>query len=115
VILELRGLEVFGRHGVLDEETRDGQTFLLDIELEVTEPATDRVEETVDYREVAACAREVSDARRYDLIETLAAAVADELVVRFPVVRARVRVRKPHPAGIAAEWSGATAERSGSR
>ncbi len=114
MILELYGLEVFGRHGVLDEERREGQPFLFDIELEVTEPATDRVEEAVDYRDVAACVRDVSDAKRRDLIETLAAAVADELVARFPVARARVRVRKPRPAGIPAEWSAATAERSGS-
>ena len=115
MILELYGLEVFGRHGVLDEERREGQPFLFDIELEVTEPATDRVEEAVDYRDVAVCVRNVSDAKRRDLIETLAAAVADELVARFPVARARVRVRKPRPAGIPAEWSAATAERSGSR
>jgi dihydroneopterin aldolase len=115
VIVELHGLEVFGRHGVLDEEQRDGQTFLFDVELEVAEPGADRVENAVDYRDVAARVREVSDATRYDLIETLAAAVADVLVASFPVQHVRVRARKPHPAGIPVEWSAATAERSGSR
>jgi 7,8-dihydroneopterin aldolase/epimerase/oxygenase len=115
VILELYGLEVFGRHGVLPEEARDGQTFLFDVELEVAEPAADRVGEAVDYREVAARVRTVSDGTRFDLIESLAAAVAESLVSAFPVERARVRVRKPRPAGIAAEWSAATAERFRSR
>jgi dihydroneopterin aldolase len=115
VIVELHGLEVFGRHGVLDEEHREGQTFLYDVELDLDEPAEDRVEATVDYRAVAARVQAVSDRARFDLLETLAAAVADDLVASFPVRRVCVRVRKPRPAGISAEWSAATAERSGRR
>ena len=94
--VELRGLEVFGRHGVLPEEAERGQTFLFDIELDVLEPLSDEVEEAVDYREVVASVKEVSAAQRFQLIESLAAAVADALVARFePIERARVRVRKP--------------------
>jgi dihydroneopterin aldolase len=115
VRVELHGLEVFGRHGVLEEEKRDGRTFLYDVELEVDEPAADEIGAAVDYRLVAEAVREVSDSRSFDLIETLAAAVADALVARLPVSGARVRVRKPRPAGIPAEWSAATAERSRSR
>jgi dihydroneopterin aldolase len=111
VIVELHGLEVFGRHGVLEEEKLDGQTFVYDVELEVDEPASDRIDDAVDYRLVADCVQEVSDSRSFDLIESLAASVADELVGRLAVSRVRVRVRKPHPAGVPAEWSAATAER----
>ncbi len=111
MILELHGLEVFGRHGVLEEEKRDGQIFVYDVELEVDQPAADQIDAAVDYRLVADCVREVSDSRSFDLIEALAAAVADALVVRLGVAHVRVRVRKPLPAGIAAEWSAATVER----
>jgi dihydroneopterin aldolase len=113
VIVELHGLEVFGRHGVLDEERRAGQTFLFDVALEVTRPAGDRIEEAVDYREVAARVEAVSDSQAFALLETLAAAVADALAESFPVAHVRVRVRKPRPAGVPAEWSAATAERAG--
>jgi dihydroneopterin aldolase len=111
VIVELHGLEVFGRHGVLEEEQRQGQTFLFDVALDLDEPAADRVEEVVDYRDVADCIRAVSDARRVDLLETLAGAVADALVERFPARHVRVRVRKPRPGGIPAQWAAATVER----
>ena len=111
MIVELNGLEVFGRHGVLEEEKLDGQTFVYDVELEVDEPASDRIDDAVDYRLVADCVQEVSDSRSFDLIESLAASVADELVGRLAVSRVRVRVRKPRPAGVPAEWSAATAER----
>jgi dihydroneopterin aldolase len=113
VTVELVGLEVFGRHGVDDDEREQGRTFLYDVALEVATPASDRLENTVDYRAVAACVREVSEAREYRLIEVLASAVADELATRFPVERIRVRVRKPgiSPAGLTVAYSAATAER----
>jgi dihydroneopterin aldolase len=94
--IELQGIELHGYHGVLEHERRDGQRFLFDVELEVGEAgASDRIEDAVDYREVLACVREVSDGRAYDLLEALASALADALVARFPVERVKVRVRKP--------------------
>jgi dihydroneopterin aldolase len=94
--IELEGLELFGRHGVLDEERRHGQPFLVDLRLElVSHPTGDRIEEAVDYREIVACVREVFDARQVQLLETLAADLADALLGRFPLASARVRVRKP--------------------
>jgi len=111
--VELVGLEVLGRHGVEDDEREQGRTFLYDIALEVPAPASDRLEDTVDYRAVAACVREVSEAREYRLIEVLASAVADELAARFSAERVSVRVRKPgiSPAGLTVAYSAATAER----
>jgi dihydroneopterin aldolase len=113
VIVELDGLEVFGRHGVLDEERRDGQTFLYDVRLDVSEAAaaSDLIEDAVDYRAVAACVQEVSDARQYRLLEALAAEVADAILERFDVQHVRVRVRKPRPPGVEAAFAAATAER----
>jgi dihydroneopterin aldolase len=97
VNIELHGLEVFGYHGATEVEERAGQMFLVDVVLDLRgEPAADDIEQTIDYRDVAACVREVSDRRRVQLLETLAASIADGLVARFPVERVRVRVRKPH-------------------
>jgi len=110
VIVEIHGLEVFGRHGVGEAERRDGQAFFFDVTLELAEPAEDAIGATVDYREVRDCVHELSAAHAYNLLESLAAAVADELVSRFGVSSVRVRVRKP---GIAwAEYAAATAERT---
>ena len=112
--VELCGLEVFGRHGVGEEERRNGRTFLYDIELGVGEAGlTDRIEEAVDYRQVAARVREVSDERQFLLLEALAAAVAEALMESFPLERVRVRVRKRDvaPAGLAVEYTAASVER----
>jgi len=95
VRIELTGITLRGRHGVLEEERRDGQLFTFDVVLEVDEPATDDIDATVDYRDVVACVREVSDGTAFQLLESLAAAVADELKRRFAVRGVSVRVGKP--------------------
>ena len=92
VLVELAGLEVRGRHGATPEEHERDQPFLFDLELELPEPQADRLEGTVDYREVVELVREVSASQELQLLETLAAAVADALMQRFPLERARVRV-----------------------
>jgi dihydroneopterin aldolase len=104
ITVEIRDLRLFGRHGVHGEERERGQDFVFDVELEVGERgASDRLEDAVDYSEVARAVKEVSDARRFGLLEALATAVADELERRFSPRRVRVRVRKPEvqPAGLA--------------
>jgi dihydroneopterin aldolase len=102
ITVEVRELRVFGHHGVHEEERARGQDFLFDVELEVGERGTsDRLEDAVDYVEVAGVVQAVSDAKRYALLEALASA-ADELERRFSPERVRVRVRKPQvrPAGL---------------
>jgi dihydroneopterin aldolase len=96
VTVELRGLRLFGRHGVHAHEKENGQDFLFDVDLQVGERGvSDRLEDAVDYRDVALAVQEVSDARSYDLLEALATSVADELLRRFAAERVFVRVAKP--------------------
>ncbi len=96
--IELIGLVVFGHHGYLEEERRLGQRFLVDLWVDVRgeASASDRIEDTVDYRRLAALVREVFGGEERLLLEGLAGAIADGIVERFDAVeRARVRVRKP--------------------
>jgi dihydroneopterin aldolase len=113
VVVELYGLEVPGAHGVEEQERRVPQAFLYDLRLEVPDTATsDRLEDTVDYREVVRCVQEVSGGRQFRLLEAMAAAVADALVARFELETARVRVRKPEVRLAApVAWTAATVER----
>ena len=107
--VEIVGLELHGFHGVLPEE-EVGQTFLYDVALEVGDRGTnDRIEDAVDYREVANVVREVN-AQRFNLIEALASALADTVYERFRPERVVVRVRK-RPAAMPVEYTAATAER----
>jgi dihydroneopterin aldolase len=103
ITVELRGLRVFGRHGVREHEQRDGQDFLFDVDLAVGERGvSDRLEDAVDYSAVAHAVEQVSDAKRYELLEALATAIADDLLLRFDAERVVVRVTKPdvRPGGL---------------
>lgn len=103
ITVEVLDLRVFGRHGVHADERERGQDFLFDVELEVgSRGASDRLEDAVDYTEVARAVQEVSDRKQCNLLEALAAAVADELERRFSPQRLTVRIRKPEvsPAGL---------------
>jgi dihydroneopterin aldolase len=96
--IELASMVVFGHHGYLEEERRLGQRFLVDLWVDVDESATasDRIDETVDYRHLAKLVRDVFAGRERLLLEALAGAVVDGILSRFPAVhRVRVRVRKP--------------------
>ena len=97
MIVELRGLELHGYHGVEERERREGQRFLFDVWLEVDETAarSDRIADAGAYRDAVAIVREVSGSRAFHLLEALTAAVADALLERLEVARVRVRVRKP--------------------
>lgn len=109
MIIEVHGLEVFGRHGVNEEERRDGQAFLVDVTLRVREPERDAIEATLDYRRVREIVRAVNDGESFRLLETFAASIADALYAELGAEHLWVRVRKP---GVAwAEWTGASVER----
>jgi dihydroneopterin aldolase len=109
MIVEVHGIEVFGRHGVNEAERRDGQTFLVDVTLTTAEPGDDTIDATIDYRRVRDIVRTVNDAAGYQLLETFAANIADAVHEELRPEHVQVRVRKPSVAW--AEWTAVTAER----
>jgi dihydroneopterin aldolase len=112
VVVEIAGLELPGRHGALEREREREQPFVYDVELELEEPASDELEQTVDYREVVALIREIAENRQFHLLESLAATVADAMLARFPAERVSVRVRKPEvELGVPADYTAASVRR----
>ena len=87
-----------GRHGVLPDEQRDPQPFVVDVDLWLPlgdAAAADDLSRSVDYAAVFDRIREVVESRSYRLVETLAEAITRELLDRFPIDELEVRVRKP--------------------
>ena len=112
VVVELAGVELPGRHGALSQEREREQPFLYDVELELDEPGSDELAQTVDYREVVALIRDVSESRQFHLLESLAATLADAMLARFPARSTRVRVRKPQvQLGVPADYTAASVRR----
>jgi dihydroneopterin aldolase len=113
----VRGLALHAYHGVMQHEAKVGQTFRLDLVLDIDLSAasrSDKLKDTVSYDMVVKTMSEAFCARRYRLVEAAAGAVAEALLERCPDVRAvRVTVHKPH-APIAATFDdvGVSVERS---
>jgi dihydroneopterin aldolase len=96
----VRGLALHAYHGVMQHEGKVGQTFKLDLELDLdlTEATrTDKLVHTVGYDQVVDVASRAFCARRYRLVEAAAGAVADAVLERFPQVESvRITIHKPH-------------------
>jgi dihydroneopterin aldolase len=96
--IRLTGLRVRGHHGVLPEERRDGQDFVVDAVLHLDLRAageTDDLTRTVHYGELAERLAAVVAGEPVDLLETLAARLAQVCLRSGPVDRVEVTVHKP--------------------
>ena len=96
--ITLTGLRVFGRHGVYEQERRDGQQFVVDTTLYVSTAAaaaSDDVAETVHYGEVAARIAQIVGGEPVNLLETLAQRIADAMLAYDGVRMVAVTVHKP--------------------
>lgn len=100
VLVELRGLEAFGAHGVTEAERQVGRRIVLDISFVVPDCAAvadDRLEGTVDYGAVAEIAERIVRERSCRTLERLCALIADEIAARYEVIELEVRAAKTEP------------------
>jgi 7,8-dihydroneopterin aldolase/epimerase/oxygenase len=102
------GLALHAYHGVMQHEAKVGQTFRLDLMLDIDlaeASRSDKLAHTVGYDQVVEVASAAFCARKYRLVEAAAGAVAEAVLERFRrVTSVRVTVHKPH-APIAATFA----------
>jgi dihydroneopterin aldolase len=102
--INVRGIRGNGFHGVLPHERREGQVFVVDVELCLDlAPAatTDQLDLTVDYSAIAEATLALIEGEPCDLIETLAERVAAAALSHGQVEEVRVTVHKPQaPVGV---------------
>ena len=97
--LTVTGIEAYGYHGVFDFEKREGQVFKVDLTLGLdSRPAalSDDLHDTVDYGTLVAEVKKAIEHDPVDLIETLAARIADVCLAETSVEWAEVTVHKPN-------------------
>lgn len=97
--ITLIGLRVRGRHGVHDHERRSGQEFVVDatVWLDLGAAAdTDELSATLDYSALAQRAATIVAGEPCNLIETVAARIADDVLTDQRVHTVEVTVHKPH-------------------
>lgn len=98
--IELKGLVAYGHHGVLPHETQFGQSFTVDLTcwLDTAEAAArDDLTKTVNYAELAQLAHDLVTGEPRQLIETVAAEIAELALERYELLHAvEVTIHKPH-------------------
>lgn len=103
-VISLRGIRAFGYHGVLPEERKQGQLFVIDVNLvtDVREAASgDSLAATVDYSSVAREVVRVVEGDPCNLIETVAVRIAERVMLADRVAEVQVTVHKPQaPVGV---------------
>ena len=90
-------LELFARIGVTDTERANPQRLTVSITIwpkEQFDFLNDDLTRTIDYSAACVAIREFAAARSDKLIETLAAALAEHLLRRFPIQQVRLDLRK---------------------
>jgi len=96
--ITLTGLTARGYHGVYDFEREQGQDFVVDVTLELDlapAAASDDVQDTVHYGELAEILVAIIEGEPVQLIETLAERLADACLHDPRVVAVEVTVHKP--------------------
>jgi 7,8-dihydroneopterin aldolase/epimerase/oxygenase len=96
--IELRGLTVRGHHGVFEHERTDGQDFVVDITVWVDQAAaaaSDDLADTLDYGALAQQAADIVAGPPRNLIETVAAEIADDVMTDQRVHAVEVVLHKP--------------------
>ncbi len=92
-------LELLASIGIYDEEKKQKQRVIINIEAETTFPeeaiANDDIKGTVSYEDIVNKIKELLSQNHIELVETMAKKIADICLKYETVFNVRVRVEKP--------------------
>ncbi len=98
--IRLHNMTFYGFHGVSKAERETGRRFEVDAELtlDITDAArSDKLGETVNYTAVYDTVERIIQGDKFNLLETVASRIAEEIVRAYGARRVVVRVRKRIP------------------
>ena len=96
--IDLTGIEVWARHGVLPEEKTRDQLFVVDVSVHFDTSgasASDDLHDTIDYGGLAKSVHDLVASASHNLIETVADRVATRVLEEPKAERVIVTVHKP--------------------
>ena len=97
-VIHLAGIEVFAHHGVFEHERTNGQRFVVDVVVEFDASgaiATDSVEDTLNYAELAQLVHDEVQRDPMDLLESVAFRVIASVFQRYSAEQVTVTIQKP--------------------
>jgi dihydroneopterin aldolase len=98
--VHIRNVEFQGKHGASADERRSARRFQVDVDLTFDiqhAMESDRLSDTINYRDVCEVVVTIGEARPYRLLEALAAEMLREMKTRWPMAAIAIELRKLHP------------------
>lgn len=106
--INIKRLKIYGYHGVLEEEKRQGQDFFVSARLFYDmkkASCTDQLKYALDYGDCCRFITEVFNGKRFDLIEAVADELCRALLTHYPLLwKVELELSKPYaPVGFPVE------------
>ena len=98
--INISKIKCSGKHGIYNYEKQNDQEFLVDIHINISDFSGDDISKTLNYEEIVDLVIKTVNKESYDLIETLAKHISEQIVFEYAKIEAtlqeiKVTVYKP--------------------
>ena len=98
--INISKIKCSGKHGIYDYEKQNDQEFLVDININISDFSEDNINKTLNYEEIVDLVIKIVNTESYDLIETLAKQISEQIVFKYAknesmLQEIKVTVHKP--------------------
>ena len=101
--IQVEGINVYGTHGVYDQEKKNGQNFRIDLLIEIRKNIlnfenykSESFDNTINYENLVNEVIKISDNNSFDLIETFGYEILNSLRKYNSILKATVTIHKPN-------------------
>jgi dihydroneopterin aldolase len=99
--INISKIKCSGKHGIYDHEKQNFQEFLVDVDINISDISEDDINKTLNYEEIVNLVIKFVNTESYDLIETLAKQISEEIVFKHAknvsmLQEIKVTVHKPN-------------------
>ena len=81
--INISKIKCSGKHGIYDYEKQNNQEFLVDIHINISDFSEDDINKTLNYEEIVNFVIKFVNRENYDLIETLAKQISEQIVFKY--------------------------------
>ena len=99
-VVKIRNVEFQANHGATAGERRSARRFQVDVDMTFDMGRaleSDRLADTVNYKDVCELVVEIGTSRPYKLLERVAGAMLAAIAARWPTASVELELRKLHP------------------
>ncbi len=98
MIIKINEIQLFGYHGLYKEEKENGQNFTISLSINIDYiDNNDKIENTIDYTKILNEVKDTFNQKRYNLIESLAVAISDNLMRNKKIESLDISIKKESP------------------